>query len=207
MILMLAMALVLFHIGFPDHSALPPEAVAGLRGQDTSDLQCYDEPGAAATTLELPRLNRAANFRIRGEERCYRRIFTYDERDPFVEIAQREQMAKAKQVALALSHRFAADIHAGRMPSIGVLVNEEAIQDGADANDEDLHRLIESIYREELAGVLGSQAVRHLRPRGDEAPVVHIRLRRVQNGSGTNWGADVGLAYAGPKGEILWQEL
>jgi hypothetical protein len=180
-------------IGFSDHTLVHPAAVAILEHSNTEDLDC--RPAAAPdSVLDYEGPNRIAAFRLAGHYTCHRRVFSADEREPYIGRALEAQVGEAKRVAMNVKRKIA-----------GMDVAPIAITvDGVD--EEKLGTMIASIYRNELTTVLGPGHVRRNAIPDEETtgPQLKIHVRRVDIEEKMT---DVRLRVPNKHGAGEWQEI
>lgn len=165
MTLAIIAVVALFTIAYPQTSPVHPGALSLRNGLQNESLECED-PGDEPASLDARAAGRVANFRLGGSYRCRRLVFTSKERNPLIERVLAAESLKAKTLALDLAGKR-EEISA----PLGVVVHGEL--------EPELMSRIATLYRVEIAGVLGVARVRHLEVSPPEPPFVDIVVRRV----------------------------
>lgn len=143
-----------------------PAAVAILEHEDVEDLDCREDTGPDSA-LEREGPSRASNFRLAGSFVCSRRVFSSNERDPFITRALTLQSGEAKRVASSLKRKTADR----ELKPLAVVI------EGVD--DSELSEKISAIYRQEVSAALGPGQVRRSADENPAPPILRVRVRRV----------------------------
>ena len=180
-------------VGFSDHTLVHPAAVAILEHSDTEDLDCRPAD-APDTVLDYEGPTRVAAFRLAGHYTCHRRVFSAEEREPYIGRALEAQVGEAKRVAMNVKRKIAGQ----NVAPIAVTV------DGVE--EEKLGLMIASIYRNELTTVLGPGHVRrNAVPEEDTTgPQLKVHVRRVDVQEKMT---EVHLRLPNKRGTGEWQEI
>ncbi len=199
--LVIVLFVALFTISNSNSSFVHPSGIALLTGQTEADLDCR-QPVSPNLSLESERPSRAASFGMIGKYECRRPIFSFDERDPFIERLLQIQSANAKRVATEVDARLRGD---ARLVHLDV----EGIAGGLD--DEKLLDAVATIYRNELNQALGRGRVARLPAESAEAVkagnlVLVIHVRRVDDAE-LMVQARLTTGAAKRTGELEWLEL
>lgn len=189
MLILLGLAGLLF-VSFPSASPVHPAAFALFAGDDAGSLECAPDL-QPSTVDETSKPTRTANFRVGGNYRCRRPVFTAEERNPLFDEILVEETGRAPKVAAQVQALV------GERPAGPIAVTVSGLGEVA------LEENIAALYRRELANVFVPGSVAHsaLDPNG---PRLEVRLRRTEEPSLM---ATARLGIPDRKGEVSWQEL
>jgi hypothetical protein len=182
----------IWYVGVANQSPVHPAAMSILSLEDPEDLDCQPDPGPDSV-LDQPGPSRDAGLSLKGQFICHRRVFSANERDPYLNFALRTQAQQAKRVAVSLRHQLRDD-QSGPITIRIVGVDEE-----------DLRAKIAAIYRTELLSELGpSRVTRGFSPDEESLPELRIDVRRVDVADKMTRAR---LKVRAANGDVQWLEI